>query len=84
MDPNYLVLSLSPWGRRKLWPPFAATLEMLRKLQSQRTRRLEREVEPAEAFPRGFDIDFVALWVGKERVLKPFLQPFMTFYNRFV
>ena len=27
LDPNFLVLSLSPWGRRKLWPPFAATFE---------------------------------------------------------
>ena len=27
LDPNFLVLSLSPWGGRKLWPPFTATFE---------------------------------------------------------
>ena len=26
-DPNFLVLSLSPWVGRKLWPPFTATFE---------------------------------------------------------
>ena len=27
LDPNFLVLFLSPWGGRKLWPPFGATFE---------------------------------------------------------
>ena len=27
LDPNFLVPSLSPWGGRKLWPPFGATFE---------------------------------------------------------
>ena len=27
LDPNFLVLSLSPWGGRILWPPFDATIE---------------------------------------------------------
>ena len=29
-------------------------------------------------FSGGLDINFVALWVGKERALKPFLQLFIT------
>ena len=49
LDPNFLVLSLSPWGGRKLWPPFGANFETRRKLQSQQTRQLEREDERAEA-----------------------------------
>ena len=49
LDPNFLVLSLSPWGGRKLWPPFTATFETRCKLQSQQTRQLEREDERAEA-----------------------------------
>ena len=80
LDPNFLVLSLSPWGGRKLWPPFGANFETRRKLQSQQTRQLEREDERAEAqlFSGRFDINLVALWVGKERALKPFLQLFIT------
>ena len=76
LDPSFL----SPWGGRKLWPPFGANFETRRKLQSQQTRQLEREDERAEAqlFSGRFDINLVALWVGKERALKPFLQLFIT------
>ena len=77
LDPNFLVLSLSPWGGRKLWPPFTATFETRWKLQSQQTRQLEREDERAEA--QLFLEDLTSIWWRCGLVKKGLWSPLFRF-----